>query len=105
MLPYEVKWAILECLSCDDLRSISLVSRTLQNIASRLLFATLTLQTVEGSGTKVLAVAHSAKLRSYVRHFMMYVISPRPLIRQWSPIIIYRYPIRAPESWFLTLIA
>ena len=101
-LPHEVKWAILECLNYDDLRSISLVSRALEDIASRLLFATLKLKTAEGSGAKVSAVAHSAKLRSYVRHFKMYVFSPFPLIHHWPSTFIYTYIRREhlhPGSW------
>lgn len=84
--PLRSKWAILECLTCDDLRSISLVSRALEDIASRLLFATLKQQTAEGSGAKILAVAQSAKLRSYVRHFKLYVFSPLPLTHQRASI-------------------
>ena len=79
-LPYEVQWTVLECLSRDDLQSIRLVSRALEDVASRVLFATLKLQTIEGSRAKILAVAHSAKLRSYVRRFKMYVFSLLPFI-------------------------
>ena len=92
-LPYEVQWAILECLSRDDLRTIRLVSRALEDIASRILFATLKLQTVEGSGDRVLAVAHSAKLGSYVRHFKMYAFSLFPLMHHWSSSIMHLYPL------------